>query len=189
MKREFLENFKIGDQPLSKEVIDAILAENERDVTAAAQPFADYDAVKEQLRTATEGLKAFEGVDVKDLQGQVAKLTQDLADKEKAHRDQLEGMAFDGALKDAITAAKGRSVKAVRAMLDVDALKASKNRDADIKAALEQVKQENAYLFETAETPPPYAAGTGTGGNNVPGVGQFNFGFTGIRAVGSTNNK
>ncbi len=35
----------------------------------------------------------------------------------------------------------------------------------DIKAALEQVKQENSYLFETAETPPPYAFGTGTGGS------------------------
>lgn len=30
---------------------------------------------KEQLKTATEGLKAFEGVDVKDLRGQVTKLT------------------------------------------------------------------------------------------------------------------
>lgn len=30
---------------------------------------------KEQLKTATEGLKAFEGVDVKDLRSQVTKLT------------------------------------------------------------------------------------------------------------------
>lgn len=162
MTREFLENLKIGDQPLSKEIIDTILEENERDVTEAVKPFADYDAIKEQLRTATDGLKAFEGVDVKDLQGQVVKLTQDLADKEKIHQEQLEGLAFEGALKDAITAAKGRSVKAVRAMLDVDTLRTSKNRDADIKAALELVKQESAYLFETAETPPPYAFGTGT---------------------------
>lgn len=162
MKREFLENIKIGDQPLSKEIIDAILGENERDVTEAVKPYADYEAIKEQLRTATDGLKAFEGVDVKDLQGQVAKLTQDMADKEKAHQEQLAGLEFDGALKDAITAAKGRSVKAVRAMLDVDALRASKNRDADIKAALEDLKKDSGYLFDTEETPPPYAFGTGT---------------------------
>ena len=165
MKREFLENLKIGDAPLSKEAIDAIMQENGRDIEAAKKPYADYDSIKQQLATATEGLKAFEGVDVKDLQGQVAQLTQDLADKEKTHREQLAGLEFDGALKDAITAARGRSVKAVRAMLDIDTLRTSKNRDADIRAALEGLKKDSGYLFEPAEVPPPFAAGTGTGGS------------------------
>ena len=160
MERAFLENFKVGDAPLPKEVVDAILEENGRDIETAKQPFADYNSIKEQLQTARDGLKAFEGVDVKDLQGQVAKLTQDLADKE-----QLAELEFDGALKDAITAARGRSVKAVRAMLDVDTLRSSKNRDADIKSALEGLKKDSGYLFEPAEVPPPFAAGTGTGGS------------------------
>ena len=63
-----MENFKVGDTPLPKEVVDAILEENGRDIEAAKQPFADYDSIKEQLQTARDGLKAFEGVDVKDLQ-------------------------------------------------------------------------------------------------------------------------
>ena len=164
MKPEFLQNFKVGDAPLPKEVIDAILAENGRDVEEAKKPFADYESIKAQLATATEGLKAFEGVDVKDLQGQVAKLTKDLSEQAEAHKQQLAGLAFDGVLKDAITAAKGRNVKAIRALLDVDKLKASKDQTADIKAALEGLKKDSGYLFDTGETPPPYAAGTGTGG-------------------------
>lgn len=52
MKREFLLNFKVGDQPLPKEVIDAIMAENGRDIEAAKKPFADYDTLKTQLETA-----------------------------------------------------------------------------------------------------------------------------------------
>jgi len=180
MKAEFLQNFKVGDTPLPKEVIDAILAENDRDVTAAVKPFTDYESIKEQLTTAREGLKAFEGVDVKDLQGQVAKLTRDLADKETEHQAKLAELEFDGALKDAITAAHGRSVKAIRAELDVDTLRTSKNREADIKAALEGLKKSSGYLFETEETPPPYAAGTGTGAK--PDGSIFNFGFTGVRA-------
>ena len=98
MKAEFLQNFKVGDAPLPKEVVDAILAENERDVEAAKKPFADYESIKSQLQTAKEGLAAFEGVDVKDLQGQVAKLTQDLKDKENEHAAQLADLAFDGVL-------------------------------------------------------------------------------------------
>ena len=148
MKPEFLQNFKVGDAPLPKEVIDAILAENGRDVEEAKKPFADYESIKAQLATATEGLKAFEGVDVKDLQGQVAKLTKDLSEQAEAHKQQLAGLAFDGVLKDAITAAKGRNVKAIRALLDVDKLKASKDQTADIKAALEGLKKDSGYLFD-----------------------------------------
>lgn len=170
MNREFLQNFKVGDTPLPKEVVDAIMAENGRDIEEAKKPFADYESIKGQLATAKEGLKAFEGVDVKDLQGQVAKLTKDLEDKEAKHKAELADLAFDGVLKDAIAAARGRNEKAIRALLDVDALKASKDQTADIKAALEALKKDSGYLFETDETPPPYAAGTGTGGGTAGGL-------------------
>lgn len=155
MKAEFLQNFKVGDAPLPKEVIEAILAENGRDVEEAKKPFADYDSVKEQLRTATEGLEAFKGVDVKDLQGQVTKLTKDLSDQAEAHKKQLADLAFDGVLKEAITAARGRNTKAIAALLDVDALKASKDQTADIKSALDALKKDSGYLFDSEETPPP----------------------------------
>lgn len=180
MKAEFLQNFKVGDAPLPKEVIEAILAENGRDVEEAVKPFADYDSIKEQLRTATEGLEAFKGVDVKDLQGQVAKLTKDLSDQAEAHKKQLADLAFDGVLKEAITAARGRNTKAIAALLDVDALKASKDQTADIKSALEALKKDSGYLFDSEETPPPYSPLAGT--QHPPAGKEFNFGFTGVRA-------
>lgn len=170
MKREFLENLKVGDAPLSKETIDAIMQENGRDIEAAKKPYADYDSIKQQLTTATEGLKAFEGVNVQDLQGQIATLQGKLDTQAKEHEAKLADMAFDGILKDAITAAKGRNAKAIQALLDVDTLKASKDQTADIKAALEALKKDSGYLFESDEgTPPPYAPGTGTngGGGNL----------------------
>lgn len=58
MKTEFLQNFKVGDQALPKEIIDAILAENGRDIEAAKKPFADYESVKEQLKTAKISIHA-----------------------------------------------------------------------------------------------------------------------------------
>ena len=52
MKREFLQNLKVGEEALPKEVIDAIIEENGRDITAAkaaaVKPYADYDAIKEE---------------------------------------------------------------------------------------------------------------------------------------------
>ena len=161
MKTEFLQNFKVGDQPLTKEIIDAILAENGRDIEAAKKPFADYDHIKEQLKTAQDGLKAFEGVDVAKLQGEITTLQGKLTDKDKEWQEKIDGMTFDGEIKDIITAAKGKNVKAISALLDLDALRQSKNRTADAKAAVEAVKKDNAYLFDAEGTPPPYADGTG----------------------------
>lgn len=158
MKREFLQNFKIGDQSMPKEVIDSILDENGRDLEALK---ASNGALKDRLKTAEDGLKAFEGVDVSQLQGEIAKLKGDLAQKDTDWQNKLDGMAFDGRVKEAITAAKGRNSKAIAALLDMDTLRGSKNQEADIKTALENLKKDNAYLFE-ADMPPGYAPGTGT---------------------------
>ncbi len=175
MKSEFLKNFQVNGQPLPQEVMDAILSENQRDLTEAVKPFADYEAIKEQLKTATDGLKAFDGVDVADLKGQVEKLKGDLAEQAKNHANQLADLQFHSTLKEAITAAKGRSAKAITALLDVDALKVSKNQAADIQTALEGLKKESAYLFEQT-APPPYAAGTGSATMNpyaASGIAAF----------------
>ena len=58
MKREFLQNFKVGEAALPKEIIDAIMAENGRDIEAAKAPFADYDTLKGQLTEAQNTLTA-----------------------------------------------------------------------------------------------------------------------------------
>ena len=163
MKREFLQNIKVGDQPLPKEIIDAILDEHSRSIGTVK---AENDNLRSQLQTAKDGLKAFEGVDVKDLQGQITKLQQDLADKDTAHQAELANMAFDRAMEGAITAAKGRSVNAILDELGsekITALRNSKNQEADIQSALTQLQKDSGYLFGDVGNPPPYSGGTGTG--------------------------
>ncbi len=163
MKREDVKSKIPG---ITDEQLDWLMGENGKDVNAAntrASTLQDQlDGVKAQLRTANDGLKAFEGVDVADLRGQIQKLQGDLQAKDEAHARELADRDFDAKLESAITGRRGRSVKAVRALLDIDRLKASKSQDADITAALDALAKDSGYLFESAETPPPYAAGTGT---------------------------
>lgn len=142
MKRDFLQNFKVGEQPLPKEIIDVIMDENGRDIEAAKKPFEDYESLKEQLQTAKDGLAAFKDVDVNQLQGKITELTGQLADKDKQWQEKLDGMAFDGRIKDAITAAK-----AIAALLDTDKLRASKNQEADIKTALLFLNHHSFHAF------------------------------------------
>lgn len=184
MKREFLQNFKVGELPLTDEIINAIMAENGRDIEAAKKPFADYESIKDQLQTAKNGLKAFEGVDVAQLQGEITKLKGEITQKDTEWQDKLDAMTFEGKVKDAITAVKGKNVKAITALLDLETLRASKNQEADLKAALEglQKAEDSVFMFgDDQGAPPPYSPGAG-GGTPAPGAGVFNFPFTGVRA-------
>lgn len=161
MKREFLQNFKIGDAPLSKEIIDAIMDENGKDIEAAKKPFADYDTLKTQLTDANKAIEGFKAMDVDGVKKAADEWKAKYEQAEKDHAAKLADMKFDGLLSGAVSAAKGKNAKAIRALLDMDALKASKNQSEDIKTALETLKKDSGYLFDDDQTPPPYAAGTG----------------------------
>lgn len=169
MKREFLQNFKVGDQALPKEIIDAILDENSRDIGAAKSEHADYDTIKAQLAEAQKTIKGFQdqGADIEA----VRKSAREWEDKYNAaiaeSNQKIADMAFDHALETAINGANGRNAKAIRALLDVDTLKASKNQTEDIKTALEGLKKDSGYLFDDGQIPPPYAPGTGTGRGGI----------------------
>lgn len=168
MKREFLQNFKVGDQALPKEIIDAILDENSRDIGAAKSEHADYDTIKSQLEEAQKTIKGFQeqGADIEAVR-KSAKEWEDKYNQAIAeHNQKMADMAFNHALESAITGAKGKNIGAVLGALGaekVTTLKESKNQEADIKAALEGLKKDSGYLFDDGQIPPRYAGGTGTG--------------------------
>ena len=155
MKREFLQNFTVADQPLPKEVIDAIMAENGRDIQKVKGNYADYEDVKNQLEQLRQRADQAEEYRLASETWQ-EKYRQALAE----HKQQLAQMAFEKALGEGILKAKGRNAKAITALLDLDALKDSENQQDAIERALEVLKQDSRYLFE-GDVPPPYARGTG----------------------------
>ena len=79
-------------------------------------------------------------LDVAVIEAELAKLQVDL-------KTQADGFAFDNALDTAILGKKGRSVKAVRALLDVDGLKGSADRTANIAKALDEAAKANPWAF------------------------------------------
>ncbi len=135
MKREFLQSIRIGEDALPKEVIDAIMAENGKDIQAA----------KELL---------FEGKNA-----QQWKESYDAA--VESHKKELESLRFQGLLDSAITQAKGKNAKAITALLDVEALRQSETPEQAIVEALQGLAEECGYLFGDDRTPPPYARSTG----------------------------
>ena len=166
MKREDVKNKIPG---ITDDQLDWLMQENGSDITrekSAAALQAQVDSLTAQVVTAQDGLKAFgehKPEDFAAAQQQIAQLQQQM-------KEQADGYAFDSALNGAIRDAKGRDVKAIRGMLDLDRLKSSKDRGADIQAALKALAEEKAWAFEAAE---PNATGMivntgaehGTGGS------------------------
>ena len=146
MKREDVKNKIPG---ITEEQLNWLMQENGADInrekTAAEQYKTQLTSVQAQLKTAQDGLAAFEGKKKpEEYEAELAKLRGDM-------QAQAANFAFDNALDTAILGAKGRSVKAVRALLDLDALKGSKDRTTDINKALEDAAKANPWAFGESE--------------------------------------
>ena len=163
---DILKGFEIEIPEDKKTAFEKELNANYKTVNEVTQKESRITELEDQLNTAKTGLKAFEGVDVDSLKGQITELTGKLSKAESDYQAKLSDMEFNNRLDSAITGLKGKNSKAIRAMLDIDSLKGSKNQTDDIKSALEKVKQENDYLFESESKPGSYAGGTGSGGRS-----------------------
>ncbi len=171
MKTEFLK--ELG---LEQEQIDKIMAENGKDIAAekakTTKAESERDNYKSQLDTAKESLGKFDGVDVEALKKQITDLQSDLKKKDDEYNAKEAERSFNDTLTGAITAAGGKNAKAIMAMLDIEALKASKDQSADIKNAIEAVRKSDAYMFG-ADEPHKNAVGRtggGDGGNGDKGT-------------------
>ena len=129
---------------------------------------ADFDAkntelktVRGQLTAANKKIEDFEGLDIESVRREAADWKQKAEQAEKDAAAQVEAVRFDARLDAAIGAARGRSAKAIKALLDLDTLRQSKEPDKDIPAALDALAKDSGYLFEP-EADAAYAAGTGT---------------------------
>jgi len=174
MERKFLE--ELG---LDKEAIDKIMGQHGKDIeahkTSAETAAKDRDTYKGQLDDVSKKLKAFDGVDIEALRGEVTTLRQDISTKEIDFQKQLADRDFQALLTDGITAAKGKSPKAIMALLDIEALRASKNQKNDTAAALRALAESDAYLFgepdkHTTTTTP---AKVSTGGTHTENGGTM----------------
>ena len=136
-----------------KTTISKEMGENYKTVADWQKQHDKVQTLETTLRDTQEKLKAFDGVDAEALNGEIAKLKGDLEKKDKDYQAQIADRDFQDMLKEAIASANGRNAKAITALLDVDALKASKNQKEDIAAALKALAEaeDSKMLFGEPE--------------------------------------
>lgn len=166
MKKEDLVALGLSEEQIAEvQRLNGLDIKREQDKLAQIE--ADRDKYKGDLEEAQKTLKEFEDVDVEELKTRVATLTADLEAKEQEYKKELAERDFNDFLEKQINSFGAKNVKAVKALLDIDTLKESKNQEADIKAAIEECQKENDYLFGATE--PINNPVAPTGGGTPPG--------------------
>ena len=146
------------DKAISAEIGKGFVART--DFNELKETKKNVDAQLAEANKTIEGLQATD----KDLETVRKEAAEYKARAEQAEKDadaRVAAVQFDAKLDSAIAAAHGRSGKAIRALLDLDTLRGSNDPDKDIPAALAALQKDSGYMFDTGETPPPYATGTG----------------------------
>lgn len=140
MRRNELKN--LG---LEADVIDQILEMNGDDINREK-------AKARNLETELKELKSQIGdVDVKKIEAERDSWKSKFEDLEKQNKAEKEEKEFNDFLKSNFDEFKVKDEVSVKANLDFEKIKASKDRTKEIKEQLTNVQKEKAYLFNSEE--------------------------------------
>lgn len=147
-------------QGLTDEQISFVMAENGKDIGKIQKKLDDATAELEKEKgradTAEETLKKFDGVDVEAIKTELADWQKKAKDAEADYNKKIADRDFNDMLKEAIDSAKGINHKAIKALLDMDALKSSKNQKEDVASAIKALTEaeDSKMLFKAEESKP-----------------------------------
>lgn len=155
MKKEDL--VKLGlDEETAKKVADASAEELKGFIPKAR--FDEVNTEKKNLETTLternaqlETLKNSTG-DVEGMKKQIEQLQADNKTKDEAHASEIKQLKIDSAVAAALTGAKAKNAKAVKALLDLE--KAELDDDGSVKGLADQIKklteaEDSKFLFDT----------------------------------------
>ena len=127
------------------------------------------ESLETQVNDANTEIQKFKDMDIDGIK-KAADDWKETAEKAKADADkQISQMKFDYALSAALTGAKAKNAKAVKALLDMDGLKFNDGKIVGLDEQLAQIKADNDYLFESDEPAPEFVKGTNGGSGSVGG--------------------
>lgn len=167
MKRDFLKALGLSD-----EQIDKIMAEHGRSVESQKTKIADLEEQLTGYKTqVTERDKQLDSLkkaagDSESLKEQISKLQETNKQSSEAYEAKIKQMGVDNAVNLALTHAKAKNVKAVRALLNLDGAELDGETIKGLDKQIAKLKESEAYLFDGEVKP------TMNGTQPAPGGGS-----------------
>ena len=168
MKREFLKSLDLSD-----EVIDRIMTENGNDINNLKAKQTEFETqVTEFKKQVTERDRQLEELkksvgDSENLKEQINKLQEDNKKSTADYEAKIKQMQVDNAVTLALTNAKAKNAKAVRALLDLTDIKLDGETVKGLDEQIEKLRETDAYLFDGESKPKINGAVAGESGNTM----------------------
>ena len=145
--------------------VEKAVKENYKTVVDYEKQKEKLDAAEDKAKTLAESMEKFKDVDPDALKQSIEDLKKELEAKDADYAGKIADRDFEDTLKEAISAAKGKNAKAIRALLELDTLKASKNQKEDVASAIKALTEaeDSAFLFAKDHGDEPEDADTGAG--------------------------
>ncbi|EJK6744287.1 phage scaffolding protein [Listeria monocytogenes] len=170
MQREYLKGLGLED-----EVINKVMAENGKDITAAKQQLSEVEAERDGLKSQLtqrdkdiDDLKKDSGTS-EELKKQIEDLQRKNTDLESNYQSEIAETKKNSAIELALASAKAKNPKAVRALLDNDKLELTDEGLKGLDEQLGALQESDAYLFaQESENVAPKWGINGNQTNNNP---------------------
>lgn len=169
---------KLGDK---KVIIDDGSLVNKQELEQLKQSNSELSKqIKDrdkQLEDLSKNVK-----DNETLTNQIKELQNTNKQTSEEYEAKISKMQFDYAVDSALTSAKTKNAKALKALLDMESIKYQDGKLDGLETQLSALKESDSYLFESEA--PASTGSTGNFGNK--GNKQepaFNFNFQGVRPV------
>src|SRR3989304_3141283 len=134
-------------------------------VTAAQ---AELGTLKTQPAEAGTTIEGFKKLDVDGIKKAADEWKTKAEQAQAEATKQVSALKFDYALNEALTGAKAKNAKAVRALLNAENLKMGDDgKIVGLTEQLEAIKKDNDYLFDSQTTPLPTIVTGGNGDKSV----------------------
>lgn len=121
------------------------------------------DQIKELSEKTGDEINLEEYNTIKEAKEDLEKQLADISDE---HNNQLQSLKFQNALDMELYKSKAKSTKAVQALIDKDSIKWEDGELKGLNEAIETIKSEHGYLFDSEQTGGPrYTRGTDSSGD------------------------
>lgn len=177
MKREFLEGLDLGEGvKLPKSAIDAIMAENGRDIEAKNNTITtlttERDGLQTQLNAANATIQSYKDMDIDGIKAKAGEWETKYNTDTQALKDQLSATEYGFAVKEAVAGLKFSSESAKKAFVaDLTAkklpLQEGKLLGLDDFAKTYKESDPDAFLPENYDKTPVVTRGGGGGGHTL----------------------
>lgn len=148
MNREFLKGLGLEDDAINK-----IMAEHGKTLNTTKEQLdsvtTERDSMKQQLAdrdTQLEDLKK-QATGNEELQKQIQQLQDDNEKIKNDYETKIQQQTFEHSLEKALSGAKVRNPKAVKALLDIEKIKVDGDKLLNLDDQLESLKKSDPYLF------------------------------------------